>query len=136
MDIKVVVTATAPVLDARVDPRLDGAAYFTLVNTNTIKAESMPNRAREVPLGTEEAASKAVIGMSAQALISDHVGPKAQEIVSSAGMRYYPYSGGLVEDAMIQLKRGELPTLDELARMKDMPSGVGSTAERGTGPEA
>lgn len=134
--MKVVVTATAPGLDARVDPRLDGAAFFTLVDTDTIKAESMPNRAREVPLGTEEAAAKAVIGMNAQALISDHVGPMAQEIVSSAGMKYYPYSGGLVEDAMIQLKRGELPTLDELARMKDMPSRVGSTAGRGTGPEA
>jgi|GEM_PF-6819201 len=51
-------------------------------------------------------------------------------------MKYYPYPDGLVEDAMIQLKRSELSTLDRAGRMKDMPCGVGSTAGMGTGPKA
>ncbi len=136
--MKVCVTATAPGLQAHVDPRLEGAAFFTVVDTESDKmtVESVPNRFRDQPTGAEEDTAKACSDLGAEALISEHVSPKAQEIISKAGMKYYPYSGGLVEDAIYQFKKGELRPQSEISKQPYEPSGVGRGEGRGTGPEA
>lgn len=134
--MKVCVTATAPGLEAHVDPRLEGAAFFTVVDTDKMTAESIPNKFRDEARGAEEDTAKACIDLGAEAIISDHIRPKAQEIISKAGMKIYPYSGGLVEDAVDQLKRGVLQTQSELSKTPYEPSGIGRGEGRGTGPEA
>ncbi len=133
--MKVCVTATAPGMEAHVDPRLEGAAFFTVVDTDKMTAESVPNRFRDLPTGAEEATARACIDLGAEALISENVSPKAHEIISKADMKYYPYSGGLVENAIEQFKRGDLLTESELSKMEDMPSGIGRESGRGVGPE-
>lgn len=134
--MKVCVTATAPGMEAHVDPRLEGAAFFTVIDTDKMTSESVPNRFRDQPTGAEEATAQACSDLGAQALTSEHVSPKAHEILSKSGMKYYPYSGGLVEDAIEQFKRGDLLTQSELDKLEDVSSGVGSGSGIGTGPEA
>jgi predicted Fe-Mo cluster-binding NifX family protein len=134
--MKIGITATAPGLDAHVDPRLEGAAFFTIVDTDNNTIESVPNDLRNLPTGAEEETAKMVAKLGAKALISEHVSPRAQEILSTSGVKVYPYSGGVVEDAIEQFRNGELRTQEELAGMRDVPSGIGSEHGRGTGPEA
>ncbi len=134
--MKVCITSTAPGMEAHVDPRLEGAAFFTIVDTEKMTSESVPNHLRDLPVGAEEETAKACIGLGAEVLISEHVSPKAQEILSRGGMKYYPYAGGMVESAIEQLKRGELLTQPELDKLQDVGGGVGRGSGIGTGPEA
>lgn len=51
--MKVIVTTTAADLDSPVDPRFGRAAYFTVVDTDTMEWQAHPNPAVTAPGGPE-----------------------------------------------------------------------------------
>ncbi|HWQ19951.1 MAG TPA: NifB/NifX family molybdenum-iron cluster-binding protein [Methanotrichaceae archaeon] len=113
------------------DPRQTGAAFFVIADTDSMTEESVPNEIRDIPAGADVETAKAISRMGVQALISDQISPDALRTLQDANIKIYPYSGGLVRDAIYQLRNGELRTLQELAAQT--PAEAAARAQAGPG---
>ena len=130
-EMKVCVTATTSGLDAHLDARLDAEAFFVIVDTDSMKEESIPNEIRDLPTGADIETANAIARMGVQVLISDYISPEALRVLQDANIKIHPYSGGLVRDAVYQLRKGDLRTLRELSAQT--PSEAATRAQAGPG---
>jgi predicted Fe-Mo cluster-binding NifX family protein len=107
--MKLMVTAQGPELSSPVEPRFGRAPFFVLVDQQTGAAQGVAN---EVNLNAVQGAGiqsgKRAVDLGADAVLSGHVGPKAFDILSAAGIKVYIGTQGTVADAIEQMKNGQL----------------------------
>ncbi len=105
--MKVAVSASAPSLDAPVDPRFGRCAYFLIVETDTMKFEAIPNPAQYAGGGAGIQAAQIVASKGVEAVLTGNVGPNAHQALSAAGIRIVTGVYGTVREAIMKFKRGE-----------------------------
>jgi len=106
--MKICVTASGPGLDAPLDPRFGRCAYFVLVDSETLEAESTPNNSAGAASGAGIQAAQTIANLGASVLITGNVGPNAAQTLTAAGVKIYLADGGNVKDSVERFKNGEL----------------------------
>ncbi len=107
--MKVLVTATAPGLDAEIEPRFWHAAYLTIVNTATLEWEAMPAPAMPNVHSAGTRLSLLATHQGITATISNDYGPNCYIVLEAAGIPMY-LAGACrtVREAVEQFKAGKL----------------------------
>lgn len=107
--MRLAVTAAGTDLDARIDSRFGRAAYFIIVDPETMAYETVHNtQGLNLPQGAGIQAGQTIINNKADALITGNCGPKAFQVLQGAGIKIYTGAAGCVKDAIRQYKNGEL----------------------------
>lgn len=84
--MKIVITTVSPDLDAGVDPRFGRAAYFLVVDTETLEWQSHPNPGMNASGGAGSIAAQFVSNQKAELVISGDFGPNAYSALQAAGI--------------------------------------------------
>ena len=101
-------------LDSNLDPRFGRAAYFIIVDTETMDYKAVENTQNlNLPQGAGIQAGKTIADQNVDALITGHCGPKAFKGLHSAGVKILTGAGGKVADAVEQFKNGKLAAASE-----------------------
>ena len=107
--MRIAISSTGKKLDSDLDPRFGRAAYFIILDAETMEFEAVENTQNlNLPQGAGIQAGKALADQHVDALITGHCGPKAFKVLQSAGVKIVTGAGGKVADAIDQFINGEL----------------------------
>lgn len=110
--MKVLITVTSPNFEASLDPRFGRAAYFLMVDSETLEWEAQPNSAVHASGGAGIKAAQFVVNSGCKAVISGDCGPNAFDVIDAAGVAMYVFgSSQNVQEALNNLKEGKLEQL-------------------------
>lgn len=112
--MKIAITSTGAELMSDMDPRFGRAAYFIIVNPDTLEYEVVENKqSLNLAQGAGIQAGQTIIEHKADTLITGHCGPKAFKVLEKAGIQILLGAKGRVIDAVQQFNNGELKTAGE-----------------------
>jgi len=112
--MKLAITSTGKELGSNLDPRFGRAAYFIIVDPETMVFEVVENSQNlNLPQGAGIQAGKTIVDNHVDALITGHCGPKAFKVLQKAGAKIMTGAGGTVRDAIAQFNNGELEISSE-----------------------
>ena len=112
--MKIAITSTGRDLASKMDPRFGRAAYFIVVDLDTMQFEAIDNQqVLNLAQGAGIQSSKNVVDQEVQVLITGHCGPKAFQVLKSAGVSIFLGAHGSVADAIAQYKSGRLQAVDQ-----------------------
>jgi predicted Fe-Mo cluster-binding NifX family protein len=106
--MKIAVSSTGNSVDSLIDPRFGRCGTFLILDTETMKAESVVNDSLSAAHGAGIGAAQKVASLGVKAVITGHVGPNAHMALSGAGVDIYTASEGTVKEAVELLKKGGL----------------------------
>ncbi len=107
--MKIAVTSSGKNLESNVDPRFGRAAYFIIVNPETMDYEVVENiQNLNLPQGAGIQAGQTIAGNNVDVLLTGNCGPKAFKVLQSAGIKIITNVKGSVLDAISMYKKGEL----------------------------
>jgi len=107
--MKIAITSTGKELSSNLDPRFGRAAYFILVDPETMEFEVVDNAGNlNLSQGAGIQAGKIMVDHKVDALITGHCGPKAFKVLQTAGVKIMTGALGTVADAVEQFKNGKL----------------------------
>jgi len=106
--MKIVVSATAPRLDAEVDPRFGRCQYLLIVDTESMEFEALENPALTSMSGAGIQAAQAAVDKGVEAVITGNCGPNAYQVLSAAGIPVFVGASGSVRQAIDAYGRGDL----------------------------
>jgi predicted Fe-Mo cluster-binding NifX family protein len=111
---KVLVTSQGKNLDDNLDPRFGRAAYFLVVDPESMEFEVLDNQAaRGMAQGAGIQAAEQASKSGAETVLSGFVGPKAFMALQAAGLRICQKLEGLtVRQAVEKFKTGDVEYAD------------------------
>jgi predicted Fe-Mo cluster-binding NifX family protein len=113
ISMKIVVTSQGTNMQSPVDPRFGRAASFIVFDTETGAWSAVSNSINaNAAQGAGIQASKRVVELGAEALLTGHVGPKAFAALRAGGVAIHTGASGTVADAVEQFKTGKLKVAD------------------------
>jgi predicted Fe-Mo cluster-binding NifX family protein len=129
--MKIAISATAPNLDALVDPRFGRAPYFVIADTDSMQFEAIENSSAVASGGAGISTAQMIADKAVQAVLTGSCGPNAYEVLSAAGVRVITGVSGTVRDAILSFKQGGLTPISA----PDAPPhfGMGGGFGRGMG---
>lgn len=87
--MKLIITATAPEIEAAVDPRFGRGACFVVVDTDTLDWQAHENPGRDATGGAGSQAAQFVAQQHPDAVISGDFGPNAYLALAAAEIKMY-----------------------------------------------
>ncbi len=112
--MKIAVSATGSDLSADVDLRFGRAAYFIIVDSETMAFEVIENiQNLNLPQGAGVQAGKTIANSGAKVLLTGSCGPKAFSVLKQVGIEVAVSIKGTVAEAVAAYKKGELRPADE-----------------------
>jgi predicted Fe-Mo cluster-binding NifX family protein len=105
--MKICVSTSGNTLDALVDHRFGRAAYFAIVDSESMTFETVPNAAITAMGGAGIQAAQTLAKKGVDVLIAGNVGPNAFQALTSAGIKVIVGASGTVKDVVEKYKRGE-----------------------------
>jgi predicted Fe-Mo cluster-binding NifX family protein len=127
--MKIAVSATAPSLDAAVDPRFGRCRCFVVVETDDMSSKMIDNGAASLGGGAGIQAAQSVAREGVKAVLTGSCGPNAHQTLSAAGISLFLGCSGTVSEAVAQLKVGKL----EAAQGPHVVSNAGASRGRPAG---
>lgn len=106
--MKLAVSSTGTGLDAQMDPRFGRCAYFVIVETESLQAESLTNESQGLGGGAGIQAAQSVASRGVQAVITGNCGPNAVDTLAAAGVALYTGQSGTVRQAVEMFKKGQM----------------------------
>jgi predicted Fe-Mo cluster-binding NifX family protein len=106
--VKICVTSSGNTLDALVDPRFGRAAYLTIVDSESMAFEAVPNAAAGAMGGAGIQAAQTLANRGVSVLITGNVGPNAFQALKSSGVKIVVGASGTIREVIEKFKRGEL----------------------------
>ncbi len=107
--MKLIVTSKGKTLGDAVDPRFGRAAYFIVIDSETGAFEAHDNTQNmNAAQGAGIQAAQNAVELGGDAIISGHCGPKAFQVLSSAGVKMFNTSAKTVGEALEQFRSGSL----------------------------
>ena len=107
--MKIIITATAPELEATVDPRFGRGAYFVVVDTDTLKWQAHANQGVNAAGGAGSQAAQFAAQQGVAAIISGDFGPNAYIALAAAEIKMYLLGASkTVQEAVTSFAAGEL----------------------------
>lgn len=107
--MKVAISAKGKGLDDEIDPRFGRAAYFIIVDPETVQFKALNNTQNiNAMQGAGIQAARAIAEEGANVLITGHCGPKAFVTLKAARIDVAVNVTGTVREAVEKFKRGEI----------------------------
>jgi len=106
--VKICVTSSGNTLDALVDPRFGRAAYLTIVDSESMAFEVVPNAAAGAMGGAGIQAAQTLANRGVSVLITGNVGPNAFQALKSSGVKIVVGASGTIREVIEKFKRGGL----------------------------
>ena len=107
--MRIAITSQGPDLTCQVDPRFGRAPYLVLINTETEEFAALDNsRNLNASQGAGIQTVKDLVNEGVDAVVTGHVGPKAQEALEAAQVHVFLGASGTVEEALGELKFNQL----------------------------
>lgn len=123
--MKLIVTATAPDMNAPVDPRFGRAAYFVAVDGDTLQWQTHQNGGVNAAGGASAQAAAFAAQQGAQAVISGDFGPNAYIALAAAEIKMHLLGPSrTVAEAVANFTAGKLEQVHA-------PTGAGHHGGRG-----
>jgi len=85
--MKVAISATAPRLDAEVDPRFGRCSYFVVIDPETMEFEALENSNAMAAGGVGITTAQMVANKGVQLILTGNCGPNAYQTLSAAGVQ-------------------------------------------------
>lgn len=112
--MKVAVTSTGKELTSDMDPRFGRAAYFIIIDSETMEYEVVENSQNlNLSQGAGIQAGKTIVDNNVDVLITGNCGPKAFRVLQQANIKTITGVQGRVTDAVSQYKNGKLETAQD-----------------------
>ncbi|MBW1641493.1 MAG: NifB/NifX family molybdenum-iron cluster-binding protein [Deltaproteobacteria bacterium] len=112
--MKIAVTSTGKELTSEMDPRFGRAAYFLIVDPETMEFETVENSQNiNLPQGAGIQAGQTIADKKVDTLVTGNCGPKAFRILQAANIKVITGVSGRVIDAVEKFKNGELKQTDQ-----------------------
>jgi len=105
--LKIAISATAPSLDAEVDPRFGRCQYFVIIDPDTMKFEAVENTSGMASGGAGIASAQTVAEKRVQAVLTGHCGPNAYQTLTAAGIQVITEVSGKIKDVVEGYKSGQ-----------------------------
>ena len=102
--MKVVVSSNGTDLSSPSNDQFGRCPTFVFVDTGSMEFEAKANEAANAPGGAGVQAAQFVTAAGAQAVITGRVGPKAMEVLETAGVPVHRFQGGTVREAVEHFK--------------------------------
>jgi len=96
-------------LDSQVDPRFGRAAFFIIVDTETMDFSVIENENIAAAGGAGVSSAKTVADTGVEALLTGNCGPNAERTLSAGKIKLYTGVSGTVAEAVELFKSGKLP---------------------------
>jgi predicted Fe-Mo cluster-binding NifX family protein len=106
--MNIAISATAPDINADIDPRFGRCPRFVIVDTDTLEFKSVENSAATAGGGAGIAAAQAITRDKIDAVITGNCGPNAYQVLEAAGIKVITGVSGKVKDAIEDYKAGKL----------------------------
>ena len=106
--MKVAVSCEGTTLDSPVDARFGRAAFFLIVDTETMAFEAVENGNVAAAGGAGINSAKTVIDAGAEAVLTGNCGPNAERTLRAGGVKLYTGVAGTVAEAVAQFNDGKL----------------------------
>ncbi len=95
-------------LDAQMDPRFGRCAYFVIVDTDTMQAETVPNPGTQMGSGAAVQAAQTIADSAVDGVVAGNYGPNASQALAAGGIRMFQASGMTVRQAVEAAVAGRL----------------------------
>jgi predicted Fe-Mo cluster-binding NifX family protein len=106
--MKIAISSKGNHLDSEVDPRFGRAAFFILVDPETMNYEILENKQNlQLPQGAGIQAAQTIVDGGAKILLTGNCGPKAFQVLQAAGVKVGVGLSGTVKEAVTQFKQGK-----------------------------
>lgn len=89
--MKIILSAASPNLDSDTDPRFGRAAYFIVVDPDTLAWQAVANPAVGASGGAGSQAAQLIANQHGSAVVSGDFGPNAYAALQTAGIAMYLY---------------------------------------------
>lgn len=107
--MKIIMTTLAPSIDTEVEPRFGRAAYFLVVDADTLEWQAHANPGVALSSGAGVRAAQFAADQKADAAISGDFGPHAFQALQAAGTQMYLYGAcRTAREAITLFKEGRL----------------------------
>ena len=123
--MKIIVTATAPEIEAPVDSRFGRGAYFVVVDAETMHWQAHANQGVDAAGGAGSQAAQFAAQQDAEAIISGDFGPNAYIALAAAEIKMYLLGASkTVQEAAANFAAGKLEQVNA-------PTGAGHHGSHG-----
>jgi predicted Fe-Mo cluster-binding NifX family protein len=109
--MKIVISSKGSKMDDTVDPRFGRCSVFLLMDTDTNEIRAVTNDAAERGGGAGVEAAQTVVDLGAEAVITGQIGPKAAQVLETAGIPVYTGASGTGREALEAFESGQLNKL-------------------------
>ena len=106
--MKIAVSSTGNDLDSPFSPVFGRCPVYIIVDTDTMSFQAVPNLAASAAGGAGIQAAQDVAGRGVKAVVTGNIGPNAYQVLASAGVPVYVFSGGTVRQAIEAYRAGQL----------------------------
>ncbi|MFA5552950.1 MAG: NifB/NifX family molybdenum-iron cluster-binding protein [Phycisphaerae bacterium] len=106
--MKIAVTSTGQTLDSQVDPRFGRAAYFIIIDTETMQFEAFVNDNVQAGGGAGISSAQNIAQAGASAVLTGNCGPNAERTLAAANIKLYIGVSGTAQQAVEDFKQGKL----------------------------
>jgi len=129
--MKIAISATAPGLDAKVDPRFGRCQCFIIADPETMEFEVVDNSSAMTAGGVGISTAQMIAEKEVEAVLTGNCGPNAYQALSSTGIKVITGVSGSVKGAIEGYRSGKSQT----SASASVPDhfGIGSTSGIGGG---
>ncbi|MDD3840141.1 MAG: NifB/NifX family molybdenum-iron cluster-binding protein [Clostridia bacterium] len=106
--MKICISSTGDSIDSKMDPRFGRAAYFIVVDTETMEFESIENAAAVSGGGAGITSGQFMADKNVEAVITGNVGPNAMNVLKAANIEIYRGQSTSVRENVESFKKGLL----------------------------
>ncbi len=102
--MKICIKSQGKDLESEIDPRFGRCKYFIFYDTDTMQYEAVENQWKEAQQGAGTQAGQFVASKEAKVLITGEIGPGAERVIKSAGIKIVEANGKVI-DAINKIKK-------------------------------
>jgi len=107
--MKVAISSSGKELTSEVDPRFGRAAYFIIIDPETMENEAVANTQNlNLAQGAGIQAGKTIVDNNVDVVITGNCGPKAFQVLQSANIKTITGVSGRIIDVIAKFKDGAL----------------------------
>jgi len=110
--MKVAVPSKGETLDSPVDDRFGRCSFLILVDSESMSFEAIKNPGLKESDAAGVQTSQVLIGRGVDASVVINIGHNALVTLSGAGIDVYVGGAGTIRDAIVKLRKGELPSVE------------------------
>jgi predicted Fe-Mo cluster-binding NifX family protein len=104
--VKIAVSSQQPDVNSAIDPRFGRAPYFVIYDTESGEIETVDNLANANQAhGAGTGTAQFVVNKHVDIVVAGNLGPKAEQVLQAAGIRFVQQADGTVQSAIDAVKQ-------------------------------